>query len=317
MIWAHMSIAGGVNNAFERSDQIGGNILQIFGKSPRGRKFAKDKVDQDDIQKAREAKKEYDQRWWVIHSVYLINLAKSYENAKKSIDSVLDDFWLADQLGLDAVNTHLGKYTDLSKQEGVDNMISNMEYILDDIKDRDVKFLFENTSGQWTEIGWDFSELGKFYDSLKNEYGTDIVQENIGFCIDTAHWRGAGYDWNNFDQVIDEFDEYIGTNKIDLIHLNDTKAIVGSRLDRHASLGYGFIGLPNIAKVINWSNSHDIPVILETPNQDKWPEEIDMIKKISSGEFDEKDIQDFHSKHFRSQYLKKFEKQAKGETLFE
>ncbi len=317
LLGAHMSIAGGIFNAFERSYNIWWNSLQIFGKSPRGRKFAKSKIDDEDIAKARKYKQKFDQKWWVIHSVYLINLAKNYKDAKKSIDSVVDDFWLAGQLGLDAVNTHLGKTVGLSRDKAIENMVSNMWYIFDEIKDMSVKFLFENTAWQGTEIGYKFEEFGKLYSKLENKYWKSFVSEKVGICIDTAHGRGAGYDWNDLEGVLDEIDEYLWTDKIGLLHLNDTKAIIDSNLDRHASLGYGFIGLPSIAKLVKYWSKQNIPMILETPNSDIWKKEIEMLKGIIEWKFNDTQIKNFHNKNFKTQYLKKFEANVKAKSLFD
>lgn len=305
-VWAHMSIAWWIYNAFERSYKIGWNALQIFAKSPRGWHFAYDNIQQQDYIKAVENFAEYNQKWWVIHSVYLINLAKNYNEAKQAINSVIDDFKIAEKIGFEAVNIHLGKYQDLSKQEAIKNMIDNVKIILEQTADSEVFFVFENTAGQWTEIWWNFEELADVYKALLDKL-QDIAYKRIKFCIDTAHAWWAGYNINDFEAVLEEFNRYIWVDNILFFHINDAKVPMWSKLDRHASLGRWFIGLSWLSQVIKWAVKNNKPLILETPQPDLWPEEINIIKSIANWKYWNEQIKQFDQKYKYTQTLKKFE----------
>ncbi|UFX83043.1 deoxyribonuclease IV [Candidatus Absconditicoccus praedator] len=307
-IGAHTSIAGGIQNSIPRSHSIGADALQIFAKSPRGWFYSNDKITDDIVQKCQQSFSETNHKYGMIHSVYLINLAKAPKDAAKDVDSVIDDFKIADRIGFSSVNVHLGKYSDMTKQQTFQNMAENLAKILEATKDYDVDFLFENTSGQGTEVGYRFDELAEFYDFLKKFFGQEYVEQKVKFCFDTAHGWGAGYDLNDFGQVMDEFDKFLGKDNLYCFHLNDSKAICGSRLDRHASLGRGFVGLNALFQVVDWAYDNNKPIILETPDPDLRSEEIQMIRKYISGEFSGKEILDFNNKYFMTEYLKKFEK---------
>ncbi|MEF2175313.1 MAG: deoxyribonuclease IV [Candidatus Absconditabacteria bacterium] len=316
LLGAHMSIAGGIDKAFSRSKEIGCNAFQVFAKSPRGRNFVSDKLDNNYVNFALQEFEKYDQKRGVIHSIYLINLGKKFDDAQLDRKSVIDDFIVADKLGFAGVNIHLGKYGDFTKQVAISNMVENVASILAETVNLKPFFVFENTAGQGTEIGWNFAELGELYNELKKHIGAEIVENRIRFCIDTCHAWASGYDINNWDEMMKEFESIIGRNKILFIHLNDAKSILGSKLDRHANLGRGFIGLNALKKVILRGNDNNVPLILETPNMDLWQEEITMIKGIVSGEFDDKQINEFNIKYYKTEFLKKFESFSNSNGLF-
>lgn len=300
-IWAHFSIAWWLDKIYKRAVDTWANAIQIFSKSPRGWKFWEyaDNV----FLEAKKQKEKYHSDFGMIHSVYLINLAKPFEEAMQDRQSVIDDFITAYKLGFDSVNIHLWKYKEDTKEQAFKNMKQNVEAIIEEVKDLDVKFLFENTAWQGTEIGYKFEELWEFINSLSS-----TAQSKVYVCIDTAHAWWAWYDINNFEQVLKEFDKYIGLQKLKVFHLNDSMAICESRLDRHANLWRWFIWLPALSQVIKRAEKHDIALILETPDADKRFDEIKMIKQIVAGSFD---IDSFHKNNFKKEYLPKFEKEAK------
>ncbi len=315
-VWAHTSIAGGIQNIFQRSADIWGNAFQIFAKSPRWWFFGYENITESVVLDSLSQKKNLNQEYWMIHWVYLVNLAKNFDEAQNDINSVIDDFKIAHKLGLQSVNVHLWKYWKLTKQQAFQNMSDNMNKILDYANQTDVLFLFENTSGQGTEIGWNFEELAELSDFLKNKLWKWLVENKVRFCLDTAHLWWAWYDINDFENVLEQFDKNLWLEKLMCFHLNDTKVPLWSKLDRHANLGKGFIWIKALSKVIKWANQNDVPIILETPDNTLRAEEIKIIKWIASWTFDEKLIEDFHKKHFKTEYLKKFESFSKGESLF-
>ena len=140
--------------------------------------------------------------------------------------------------------------------------------------DHSVCILLETMAGKGSEVGSNFEEIKKLIEGVKNK-------ELIGVCLDTCHIHDAGYDLNDIDKVLDEFDNIIGLNYLKCLHINDSKNICGSRKDRHENIGKGYIGLDNLLSVIYHKRLDDIPKILETPYiNDKAPykEEIKLIR---------------------------------------
>lgn len=244
----------------------------------------------------------------LVHSIYLVNIAKPFDEAERDRNSVINDFEIASKISFDAVNIHLGKYWTQSKLETFENMKKNIEYIFSKIWDTQVKFVFENTAWQGSEVWHRFDELGEFFEYLWKENSSRIF-----VCLDTAHAWWAWYDLNNWENILSEFDKYIGIDKLLCFHLNDAKVPNNSKLDRHANIGRWFVWLPTLQKVIIWANKNWRPLLLETPKSELWSEEIKMIKEIINWTFD---ISWFHQKYFQTEYLKKFEWLARGNSLF-
>ncbi len=183
-------------------------------------------------------------------------------------------------------------------------MTKNVGYILEVAHKKwraDVVFLFENTAGQWSEIGSNFAELGMFV----KDYLHDLP---VKFCIDTAHCRGGGIDFAQRDACEEQFAQSIGIDRLYAIHLNDAKVPLGAHLDRHASLGQGFIGWPVLSKVIAWAAKHDKPLFIETPEPDLRADEVASVKRIVAGDL--KRLEAEHNQVFQQQSLKKYADQA-------
>jgi len=298
-IWTHTSIAKWPQLAFERSAEVGGNTLQVFAKSPRGWQiphYTKEQLDEGMV-----LRKKYWQVGGIIHSNYLANLSKPVSEIRYETDSIVHDFMLAHMHGYDGVNVHVGKSIGrTSIDEAMKNMVINLEKILKQVKDKwydDVQFLFENTAGQWSEIGSNLEELSYFW----NTYLKDLP---IKFCIDTAHCQWGGIDVNKRDEFVEEFDKKLWIDKLYSIHLNDAKVPLWAKRDRHASLGTGFIGRPGLSKVITRAAKNDRAMYIETPDPEIRSEEITKVKKIVAWDTDR--ITKEHKKMFKSQALKKF-----------
>lgn len=306
IVGTHTSIAKGPELAFERSAAVGGTTLQIFSKSPRGRKIPE--YDPEQYIAGQELRDQHDQQGGIVHSNYLANLSKADDELGVEIESILHDFEVAHELGYDAVNVHIGKLKGrASLDEAMTNMTKHVETILKEVRDRgqdDVQFLFENTAGQGSEIGSTFAEMSYFW----QHYLSDLP---VKFCIDTAHCQWGGIDIREWDVYIDQFGSEIGIEQLYAIHLNDSKAVLWSNLDRHASLGHGFIGRPGIGQVVERAAAHDRKLYIETPEPDRRPDEVDKVRRIAAGETDR--IPAEHERVYKTQFLKKFAEQAQGQ----
>ena len=256
----HSSIGLGFFNSVKIVDKLGGNSVQIFLKSPRGR-FSKT-LDLDDAKLTKQFVEE-NNIFLIGHSSYLINLCKDFKQNSFAIESLIDDMQKISLLGGIGVVLHVGKKLDMEIEVAYSNLKKSLELVLDKTSN-DVMILFENTSGQGTEIGFTIEELKLVYDLFDEKY-----KKRIGFCFDTAHGFAAGYDFSTkigVDNFYAEFESKIGWNKLVCIHFNDSKKILGSKVDRHADIGYGEIGKEGLIEFTRICFKTGKPLILETPS---------------------------------------------------
>jgi len=294
----HTSISGGLNQPFEQAIDFGANTLQVFSKSPRN--WSLPQYSQQEFEKWKEARQQTKIKWGIVHSIYLVNLGKPPQEAIKDQKAVLFDLYFGDQLGFDFVNTHLGKSAGKrTTKQTMENMKKNIEEILQKASEHNLKpqFLRENTAGQWSEIWWDFDQLKEFH----HGYMQGLP---IGYCLDTAHLRGAWRDIGNWEEILSRLDEAIGVKNIKAIHLNDSKAPLGSRLDRHANLWYWFIGWEKLLKVRDWAVKNDLLVIIETPDSSLRSQELEFLTRATKWDLSWLAQQ---QKNFQKNILKKFE----------
>ena len=209
----------------------------------------------------------------IVHAPYIVNLANNKEDDKYnfSINFLKEEVKRCENLGVKYMVLHPGSHVGLGVDLGIENIIYALNIIL---KESKTIILLETMAGKGTEVGRDFSELKKIIDGV--EY-----KDKIGVCMDTCHINDAGYNLNNFDNVLDEFDKIIGLDYLKCLHINDSKNILGSHKDRHENIGYGTIGFDNLIKIIYHEKLDNIPKILETPYINDIPpykEEIEMIR---------------------------------------
>ena len=210
----------------------------------------------------------------IVHAPYIVNLANE-KNFDFSINFLKEEINRVEQLGFDKVVLHPGSHVGIGSDKAIENIIYCLNKVLIDTP---VKILLETMAGKGTEVGINFYEIKKIIDGVKSK-------KNIGVCLDTCHIHDAGYDLNDFDSVLSDFDKIIGLDKLLCIHINDSKNVIGAHKDRHENIGYGHIGFDNILNVIYNEKLKNIPKILETPyvkDDDKsyppYKFEIDMIK---------------------------------------
>ena len=185
----------------------------------------------------------------VVHAPYIINLASSNDFA---VTFLKQELKRVEQLGMNKLVLHPGSSVKLSKEEGIKNIIDN----LNKVGKSNVLILLETMAGKGTELGKTFEEIKEIIDG---------VNYKLGVCLDTCHINDAGYDLNNFDKVLDLFDQKIGLDYLKCIHINDSKNVINAHKDRHENIGYGTIGFDNLIKIIYNEKLKNIPKILETP----------------------------------------------------
>lgn len=210
----------------------------------------------------------------IVHAPYIINLANGDESKFNfSCNFLTEELKRVNTLGMKYLVLHPGSHVGLGVDIGVSNIIKALNLVLSN-DDSDVMILLETMAGKGSEIGRTFEELNKIIKGV-------LKKDRIGVCFDTCHLNDAGYDLNNFDDILNEFDRVIGIDKIKCIHINDSKNPLESHKDRHENIGKGTIGLDTLIKVINNPKLKDVPKILETPYIEgvaPYKEEIALIK---------------------------------------
>ena len=214
----------------------------------------------------------------IVHAPYIINLANGDESKFNfSCNFLSEELKRVNTFGMKYLVLHPGSHVGLGVDEGISNIVKALNLVLSK-DDSNVMILLETMAGKGSEVGRTFEELKRIIDGISRK-------ERIGVCLDTCHLNDAGYDLNNFDDVLDEFDKLIGIDKIKCIHINDSKNTLDSHKDRHENIGRGTIGLDTLIKVINNPKLKDVPKILETPYIDgiaPYKEEIELIRKESN-----------------------------------
>ena len=275
-IGAHISASGGVENAPVNAHKIGATAFALFTKNQR--QWVAKPLTEESIASFKRNCKKFDYKPYQIlpHDSYLINLGHPDQSAlQKSRNAFLDEMHRCEQLGLDRLNFHPGSHLkQISEDQCLKKIAESINWTLN--KTSGITAVIENTAGQGSNLGFAFYQLKRIIELVEDK-------SRIGVCIDTCHAYSAGYDIktkSNFEKVFDEFDELIGFQYLKGMHINDSKKEFGSRVDRHDSLGNGRIGLETFEYIMNDSRFDGIPLILETPNEEIWVEEIQLLKNM-------------------------------------
>ena len=214
----------------------------------------------------------------IVHAPYIINLANIDEDKFNfSCRFLSEELKRVDTFGFKYLVLHPGSHVGNGVDIGINSIVKALNKVLEN-DNTNVQILLETMAGKGSEIGRNFNELKSIIDGVK-------YKDRLGICLDTCHLNDAGYDLTKFDDVLDEFDNIIGLDKIKCIHINDSKNIINSHKDRHENIGKGTIGLETLIKIINNKRLENIPKILETPyigGIAPYKEEIELIRENSN-----------------------------------
>lgn len=271
---AHVSASGGVENAPLNAEAIGANAFALFTKNQR--QWVSAPLTEKSIALFKEncAKGGFDPRYILPHDSYLINLGNPDEEAmQKSRAAFIDEMKRCEQLGLCMLNFHPGSHLNKISVEGcLDAIAANINLALS--MTNGVSAIIENTAGQGSNVGNRLEEIRYIIDRVDDK-------SRVGVCVDTCHFYSAGYDIvNDYDGAFAAFDEIIGLQYLKAIHLNDTKKMLGSRVDRHESIGLGLLGMDFFKRLMKDARFDNIPIILETPDEARWAEEIALLRSF-------------------------------------
>lgn len=272
-IGAHVSSSGGVENAPLNASAIGAKAFALFTKNQR--QWFSAPLSESSIQAFKRNCSElgFSSEQILPHDSYLINLGHpTEEGLEKSRESFLEEMRRCEQLGLTMLNFHPGSsLKEISTEECLSRIAESINIALD--KTRGVCAVIENTAGQGSNVGNKFEEIA-FIISRVEDKG------RVGVCIDTCHAMAAGYDLKGEEGVstmLSQFDKVVGLQYLKAMHLNDSKKGAGSHVDRHENIGLGEIGLEAFKALMQDKRLDNIPMILETPDESKWDEEINVL----------------------------------------
>ncbi|MEA4807752.1 Endonuclease 4 [bioreactor metagenome] len=269
-IGAHVSASGGVENAPLNAHEIGAKAFALFTRNQRQWKSSPLTSRSIDLFKERCSAYGYLPSQILPHDSYLINLGHpEAEGLTKSREAFLDEMKRCEQLGLDRLNFHPGSHLNAFPiDDCLDRIAESINEALNQTSG--VTAVIENTAGQGTNLGHTFEQIAHIIDRVEDK-------SRVGVCIDTAHTLAAGYDiktTEGFIDTFDKFDKIIGFSYLRGMHINDSKKDLASKVDRHDSIGKGLMGLTTFKMLMNDPRFDNIPMILETPDETIWAEEI-------------------------------------------
>jgi len=271
----HIWISEGFSKVPELAQKRKARTIQFFSHNPRGWQFSP--LPEEEVKKFREGVKALDIRPLFLHMPYLSNLASADAIFYfRSIDTLSVELERAEILGAPFLVTHMGNSAERSEEEAIERLVEAINRSLDRVENG-VKLLVENTAGQGSQIGYEFSQIEAVLDGVENK-------ERIGVCLDTAHAFESGYNLSTragLEKTLEEFERLIGFDKLELLHLNDSKTPLGSRVDRHWHIGEGCIGTGGFRNIVNHPKLIHLPGIMETPHKSD-EDDIKNMSKIES-----------------------------------
>ena len=267
----------GLVGSVEEALSYGANTFMFYTGAPQN--TIRSSIDLDNVKRAYSLMKDngIDKDKVIVHAPYIINLANANKDKFDfSCKFLSEELKRVNTFGMKYLVLHPGSHVGQGVDVGISNIIKALNIVLD--KDSsNVMILLETMAGKGSEVGKTFEEIKSIIDGVSKK-------DRIGVCLDTCHLNDAGYDLNNFDEILKSFDKLIGIDKIKCIHINDSKNIISSHKDRHENIGKGTIGLDTLMKVIDCDKLKDVPKILETPYIDghaPYKEEIELIRHAS------------------------------------
>ena len=284
-VGAHVSISGGVENAPLNAMEIGAKAFAMFTKNQRQWKAKPLTEESIEAFRVNLGKSGIAPEHVLPHDSYLINLGHpEEEKLDKSREAFVDELERCEQLGLKLLNFHPGSHLvkipkkdpeyeaklDAAERACLEVIAESMNRAIEATPDSSVKLVIENTAGQGSNLGYRFEHLAFLIDRVE-------AKDRVGVCLDTCHTFTAGYDLRTpeaYRETMERFDEIVGFEYLCGMHINDSKPPLGSRVDRHHSLGMGEIGWEAFRLIMNDPRMDDIPLVLETIDESLWPEEI-------------------------------------------
>ncbi|MCS7142766.1 MAG: deoxyribonuclease IV [Aigarchaeota archaeon] len=262
LLGAHVSIAGSIDRSVDRAKELQCTTFQIFTRNPRGWRASKLKDDEVDAFK----RKVYEARYEVViaHMPYLPNISSPLKVGwTKSVNVLIDELERCELLGIQYLVCHIGSHMGRGVEVGIAQVSKAVDLAIERVSPR-CMVLLENMAGQRNSTGSKFEDINKILSKIQHG-------DRVGVCLDTCHLLAAGYDVRTseaIERTLSKFDEVVGLKRMKVVHLNDSKGKLGSSLDRHEHIGLGEIGEEGFRSFINNPMIRDLPMIIETPEDE-------------------------------------------------
>jgi|TARA_Y100000294_G_scaffold42736_1_gene39049 deoxyribonuclease-4 len=274
---AHESIAGGVGEAILRGQKATCDVIQIFNKS--NHQWKAKKIVKDDLDLYFQNMEETGIKVVCSHASYLINLASPDRSlSDRSCTALKVEMERCELLHIPRLIIHPGSHLGKGIRKGIERIAKNIDKLFERIPDNNVTLTLETTAGQGNNIGSSFEEIAEIIDLSDSG-------DRLGACLDTCHVFAAGYPLENqadYRKTMERFSTIIGFSKLKVVHLNDSKGDLGSRIDRHEHIGKGKIGKDAFANILNDKRFHNIPMVLETPKKADLKNDVENLNVLRS-----------------------------------
>ncbi len=276
LIGGHISVAGGLHKAPARAARLGFRTMQIFVKNQR--QWSAPPLDEEAAQAFRDAVVDWNLTAVLAHSSYLVNLGTPKEALRRrSEEALLGEIVRCGQLGIPALVLHPGSHTGSGEEAGIEAVVQSLDQCLERDASGSVTILLETTAGQGTSLGWRLEHLAAIRDRSRHA-------DRLAVCVDTCHVFAAGYDianeagWSSFWA---DFDRLLGADTLAMVHVNDAKKPLGSRVDRHELLGRGRLGTYPFRRLLQDTRFEGVPLVFETPEGEvHYAEEVDWLNRL-------------------------------------
>lgn len=270
MLGAHVSISGSVALSVDRAKSLGCTTFQIFTRNPRG--WISKKLKSEEVEEFVRKKREAGYEIVVAHMPYLPNIASPEPLSwRRSVKSLTEELQRCEALGLSFLVCHIGSHMGRGLEKGIAQVARAVNEVLAKVESS-CMILLENMAGQKNSVGSYFPQIRSILDKIGDE-------NRVGVCLDTCHLYAAGYDVSSeegVERTIREFDESVGLKRLKVLHLNDSRGKLGSHLDRHEHIGRGYIGEKGFRSIVNHKDLRNLPMILETPQDEYGGYEVDL-----------------------------------------
>lgn len=270
LLGAHVSISGSIAQAVERAKNLGCTTFQIFTRNPRG--WAAKRLSSEEAAEFVKSKREARYDIVVAHMPYLPNIASPEPLSwRRSVKSLTEELERCGMLELNYLVCHIGSHMGRGLEKGVSQVAKAVNTALSRVESK-CMVLLENMAGQKNSVGSYFPQIQSILDKID-------AKNRVGVCLDTCHLYAAGYDISTeegLENALAQFDNYIGLKLLKVLHLNDSRGKLGSHLDRHEHIGRGYIGEKGFRLVVTHKRLRDLPMILETPQDDYGGYEVDL-----------------------------------------
>lgn len=272
LLGAHMPIAGGVGEGLRRGQEVGCQCIQIFTKSAR--QWASKPYTEEEVSAFRANQRTSGIAIVIAHDSYLLNLGAPDERLRqRSVGGFIDELNRCEALGIPNLVAHPGSHVGSGEAAGIATIARSIDQAHRACAGFEVCVTLEITAGQGTNLGYNFRQMGQIFDSVREN-------ERLRLCFDTEHAFAAGYDLRTqegYDRTFAELDETIGLSRLAAFHLNDSKKPLGSRVDRHETIGQGFLGVETFRRLLNDPRFAGLPMCLETPKGPDLKEDVEAL----------------------------------------